>query len=269
MKYGKINTELVCVLSKENVFSTKDVLDAYYIHSIKEINLIDNDGLFKDEVLNFFKLTKDLNWDRFKYSVKGIVYHKDELLQIVNKKWDYRYKRPRVLCDMDDVLNNFLGYLLKVYNQRNGTNIKRSDIKDWDISQFVDISIFDIIKEEGFFERIPEKGKAIKTLKELIKSTKYDVYIVTACTTDTELEQKFKWFEKMLPDFDKNRIIRCKEKEIIRGDVLIDDKLDNLYRCEPYMKCVVFDMPHNRDEQRFIRIKNLSEIVPILEKWFD
>ena len=183
-------------------------------------------------------------------------------------RWDPRYNRPRILIDMDDTINNFLGYLCEAYNERYGENLKLSDMTDWDITKFMGQRGIELFKEEGFFEKIPEKKNALKAIKKLIESADYDVYVVTACTTNHELEEKFKWFEENLPEFNKDRIIKCKEKEIIHGDVLIDDNVANLDRCSPFMRCVLFDMPHNREEDRYPRIKSLSEVIPLLKEWF-
>ena len=184
------------------------------------------------------------------------------------QKWDVRYNRPRILFDMDDCINTFLTHLLAVYNERTGAHIKPSEIKDWDLTKYLGEYGLSIFKEEGFFEGIPEKKNATRTLKKLILSADYDVYIITACTTNRELEEKYKWFDKYLPEFNKDRIIKCKEKEIIRGDVLIDDKVENLEKCSPYMRCILFDMPHNRECQDFPRVKSLAEVVPLLKEWF-
>ena len=183
-------------------------------------------------------------------------------------RWDPRFNRPKVLIDMDDCINNFLSYLCKVYNQRTGEHIIPSQIKDWSIEKYMGQEGIDIIKEEGFFYDVPEKRRSVSTLKDLIESTKYDVYIITACGSTRELQEKIDWFDRFLPTFNKDKIIKCQEKEIIRGSVLIDDKYDNLKACEPFMHCIIFDMPHNREHQEYPRIKSLSEAVPIIDNWF-
>lgn len=183
-------------------------------------------------------------------------------------KWDPMTNRPRVCFDHDNCMNNFNKYLVKIYNERTGLNIKPSELKEWDLSRYLGDLGMQIFKEEGFFEKIPPKKNSIKTLKELINSKKYDVYIITACGSTHELEEKYNWFDKFLPEFNKDRIIGCKEKHIIHADVLVDDNLDNLHKCAPYMKCVTFDMPHNRDCDLYPRIKDLTEIIPMLESWF-
>lgn len=182
--------------------------------------------------------------------------------------WDQRYNRPRILLDMDDCINNFLHYLCRVYNKRTGSNLKVSEIKDWEITKYMGQEGLNIFKEEGFFSQVGEKRHSVDTLKKLIESTKYDVYVISACHSVKELEEKVEWFAKYLPEFDPNRIIRCREKEIIRGDVLVDDRLENLHKCSPFMKCIVFDMPHNRNCSLYPRVKRLEDIIPIIDEWF-
>ena len=187
---------------------------------------------------------------------------KDKLL------WNPYFKRPKVLIDMDDCINNFISHLCKIYNQQTGKHVTPSQIKDWDITKVMGQKGMDVIKENGFFYEIPQKRQSIKTIKDLINSDKYDVYVITACNSISELQEKNDWFDKFLPSFNKDRIIKCKEKDLIRGDVLIDDRYENLKMCEPFMKCIIFDMAHNRKYNEFPRIKSLSEAVPLLDEWF-
>lgn len=185
-----------------------------------------------------------------------------------SSKWDPRHNRPVILFDLDDTVNNFTGPLVDIFNERTGAEVKVEDIKDWDLSKYLGEYGISIFREEGFFENLPEKNNSLSVLKTLIQSTDYDVYIVTACGTNQELEEKFKWFDKYLPTFNKDRIIKCKEKEIIRGDVLVDDNVSNLRKCAPYMRCILYDMPHNRECEEFLRIHSLEEVLPLLKEWF-
>ncbi|MGL5977950.1 MAG: 5' nucleotidase, NT5C type [Erysipelotrichaceae bacterium] len=176
--------------------------------------------------------------------------------------------RPRLLFDMDDVITNFLGSVVDIYNMRKGTQYTIHEVRSWDLNGPFDADIFDIFREEGFFLQLEEKNNATGVLKSLIDSSRYDVYIITACNTATELMEKVQWMEKVLPSFNQSRIIACKEKHIIRGDMIIDDKVENLEACAPFMECILYDMPHNQDCEQFTRIHNLNQLLPILEERF-
>lgn len=183
-------------------------------------------------------------------------------------KWSSGGNRPRILFDMDDVVTNFLNHLVKIYNDRKGTKVKISDIKGWNLGDALGQDAYDIFKEDGFFLQLKSKKKSTSTLKSLIESEKYDIYIVTACTRPEEFLEKVFWFREVLPSFNTDRIISTKEKYLIRGDVIVDDKVANLDTCAPYMECILYDMPSNRNETRYKRIKNLEELIPILEEMF-
>ncbi|MDO4501086.1 MAG: zinc-ribbon domain-containing protein [Erysipelotrichaceae bacterium] len=184
------------------------------------------------------------------------------------ESWDKRNNRPRVLIDFDNCINTFTEYLLEVYNARTGCDLKIEDIKEYNLEKYIGQYGISIFREKGFFEAVPEKAGSVSALKNLIESKDYDVYIISACGSNEELEEKFKWFDKYLPEFNKNRIIRCKEKDLISGDVLIDDCLDNLDNVAPYMKGIVMDMPFNKENKKYPRINNLMEALPLLENMF-
>lgn len=203
-------------------------------------------------------------------NLKDNLYHeKKERNNDMNKDktWKQGTNRPRILLDMDDVITDFLGGLIKVYNDRNGTHLKVDDVRSWDLSE-IDPAIVDIYKEAGFFTKLEPKQTAMSTLRKLIDSTRYDVYIITACNDPIEYAEKVAYMKQILPIFNVNRLISCKEKEIIRGDLIVDDCVGNLLRCEPYMQCILMDMPHNQSVDRFKRIKNLSELIPLIERTF-
>lgn len=184
------------------------------------------------------------------------------------KTWKSGGNRPRILFDMDDVVTNFMEHLLNIYNKRTKSDLKVTDIKGWDLTPYCTKDVYKIFQEDGFFLNIPEKKHSTSVLKELIESTKYDIYIVTACNRPEELSEKVKWFKKILPAFNTDRIIAIKEKHLIRGDLIIDDKVENLIECEPYMKCLLYDTPANQYDEKFKRIRNLSELPGILENLF-
>ena len=104
----------------------------------------------------------------------------------------------------------------------------------------------------------------------MIKSSKYDLYIITA-TSDidgSEFVQKLKWIKRHIPEFNTKRLIACQDKYVIRGDVLVDDKIKNLEECEKYMNCILMDSPPNRECDKYTRIKSLKELPDILNTMF-
>ena len=182
-------------------------------------------------------------------------------------------ERPIVLLDMDDVITDCLGAVIEAYNTKYGTSFKKNKCNIWNLSEYFGCEREDVLKlfrAKKFFEELTPLKGSISAIKKLIKSTKYDVYIITATSDEdgSELVQKIKWFKNYIPEFNTKRIISCCDKYVVRGDVLVDDKIDNLNSCKPYMQCILMDSPTNKDCNDYIRIKSLNELPDILEKMF-
>lgn len=187
----------------------------------------------------------------------------------ITKKWNTESKRPVILLDYDDVLFDFLGTVLKWYNREKKTSLKVQDVTSWDLSEIGDIHTFmKIIHNADLWKEIPAKGNSMKVVQRLINDGRWNIYICTSCTTLQEYVVKTEVIEKSLPGFDISKVLNVSRKEIIRGDVLIDDKLENLIRCKPYMECILMDMPHNQQTEAFRRINTLEELPSILEDMF-
>lgn len=181
--------------------------------------------------------------------------------------------RPIVLLDMDDVVTNCIKGVVKNLNTKLGTKFKVNDVTDWHFSKCLKVPenvVNEVFRTPGFFEKLKPMPGAIDAINQLIESAKYDVYIITATSDDDGLElvEKIKWFKKYIPNFNIKRIISCKDKYIIRGDVLVDDREYNLDTCAPYMQCILMDSPKNRNCTKYRRIKSLLELPDILEEMF-
>lgn len=142
----------------------------------------------------------------------------------------------RILIDMDDVICQ--GGFIYHINNFLGTNYMQSDMKDYYMQ--------DIIPKEKFEEwniyiseqNIYKEGNAfLANAREAIEKLCrcYDVYIVTAyifkdCKEKSgkHLFNKFEWLCKEFPFIDPYNFIFSCHKELIEGDIRIDDKLSNL-----------------------------------------
>lgn len=188
---------------------------------------------------------------------------------MITKKWNEKFKRPIVCFDFDDVLSDFLGLIIDLYNERMNTSLSCEDVKDWDLGKAGKINVFNqILNSKDFWDQIREKGNSMSVLQRLINDGRYDIYIITACNHIYEYEKKVNFILRHVPGFNPSRIIPCKDKALIRGDILIDDKLDNCKECSEFMDIILMDMPHNRDCDEFRRVKQLEEVPALLETIF-
>ena len=178
-------------------------------------------------------------------------------------------KRPRlvVLFDFDDVLNNNLETLISLWNKRTGNNKTINDCLHWDLTVDFDKDIVKYFKEKYFFRNLDAKEHAVETINKLINDDRFEVYIVSSCGSIQEYSEKYEWIQEKISNFKMSKFISCSEKDVIRGDVIIDDKAETLVKCSPYMEVVAMDKPHNRALD-CLRIKDISEIIPIVENLY-
>lgn len=187
--------------------------------------------------------------------------------------WESKNNRPIVLLDMDDVITDCLSGVVKTYNELYNANFKPADCNVWDLSEFFNTSratVISLFRTDNFFEELEPRQGSVSAIKELVKSTKYDVYIITATSDDEgiELNQKSKWLKKYIPEFNTKRLIACDDKYIIRGDIIVDDKIANLQMCEENMCCILMDSTTNKECKNYIRIKSLQELPQLLDEIF-
>lgn len=188
----------------------------------------------------------------------------------ITKKWNREGKRPVVLLDFDDVLFDFLGTVNKKYNSITNQDVKLDDYKSWDLSEVGDVHVYmNIIKDPNLWREMPEKDGAMEVVQRLINDGRWNVLICTACTTLEEYIVKVGLIEEKIPGFDTSKILNVVDKHLIRGDIIVDDKVDNLDKCSRYdMKCVLMDMPHNKKCETYQRIYSLKELPDMLEELF-
>lgn len=73
-----------------------------------------------------------------------------------------------ILVDMDDVLENFCEEWIKYLNEQHGTNVKHSDITEWEINKFFPTitkqELYAPIFELAFWERVKPLPGAVSTV---------------------------------------------------------------------------------------------------------
>lgn len=183
--------------------------------------------------------------------------------------------KPRILFDLDDTLTDFLDELVSRYNRKYGTSFTKEHCYKWELNEIFENNILELIDEEDFFEHVKPKEGAVKYMKEWIESNKYDIFIVTSCLKPENYIKKIKWFEKHMPFFPKGRIVPLTEKSAMWGNLLIDDKPKNLIdwgneapKDMPKMG-ILFDAPHNRDCNDFIRVRDYQHLNDIIKVCFE
>lgn len=169
-----------------------------------------------------------------------------------------------VAVDQDQVLADLLTPLLSRYNALYKDSLKPEDIKSWDIDKYTKCgnAVYDLFDDYELFRWLPVIEHSQEVMKELNK--KYDVYVVTSATSIKEsLVAKVEWINEHFPFIPDSNIVLCGDKSIIHADIMIDDGIHNLRKFKGERK-LLFDAPHNRNNDEFERVNNWLEIADLL-----
>jgi len=174
-----------------------------------------------------------------------------------------------VLIDMDDTIENFCEIWIKFLNKTHGTNVVIDDVKEWDMSKaFPDLSkeeLYAPIYETEFWRSVTPLPDSVKYVKQIIDDG-HKVVIVTASHPNTISMKLENVLFKYFPFFNISDVIFTSQKQLIQGDVLIDDGPHNLENGR-YFK-ILYDAPHNRyydaEANGVTRANNWEEVYQII-----
>lgn len=159
-----------------------------------------------------------------------------------------------ILVDMDGVLADFEQGFINLWQEthpahtvinrekRNTFSVKESYPEH--LHQHVEA----IYSNPGFFHKLPVIEGAKEALEE-IESLGHDVWICTAPLTkyDNCVLKKYHWVAENLGSAYTKRIILTKDKTMVRGDFLIDDRPDIVGNYNPKWEHIIYDASYNQD----------------------
>lgn len=135
----------------------------------------------------------------------------------------------RILVDMDGVMCNTLPSWFEVINKEYGLDKKPEDLTEWELtSVYPDIrpeKLVSYLAEPGFFRHLPVLDNCQAVLQTFVEQG-HDVVIVTA--RNYSFEDSRNWIKDHFPFLERDALIYCKRKYLVNGDILIDDKLQNI-----------------------------------------
>lgn len=152
-----------------------------------------------------------------------------------------------ILVDMDDTIENLCEPWVEYLNDRYGTTVTTNDITSWDIAKIfptlTKTQVFAPLMEEALWERVKPLPKAYDNIYKL-KNNGHKVLIVTTSVPLSIPIKLEKVLFKYFPFFTYNDVIITSHKQLIRGDILVDDAPHNL-KGGLYKK-ILMTAPHNR-----------------------
>ena len=156
-------------------------------------------------------------------------------------------KKIIVLIDLDDTMTYLTRAWCTYLNQRYGTEVSENDVTSWNICDYfpdlTEIQVFEPLHKDSFWQYVEPLENASEYISKII-SEGFEVYICTASFIDT-IKTKFELvIERYFPFISWNQVIITKNKQLVKGDILIDDGIHNLER-GTYKK-ILMSAPHNQ-----------------------
>jgi 5'(3')-deoxyribonucleotidase len=158
-----------------------------------------------------------------------------------------------VLIDCDGILADFIGGVCKLLHAKSGVLYKSNQVTEWDFCRSLEIDrtqTYRWISEATNFASClyPYPGSIIGMAKLCAVG---EVYVVTSpwSSNPTWMNDRERWLLRWY-GIRPERIIQCKDKFLISGDVYIDDRTQNCLDWRAYHAGVVirWDNLHNRND---------------------
>jgi 5'(3')-deoxyribonucleotidase len=136
-------------------------------------------------------------------------------------------RKPVLIVDLDDTINNLVDVWVSVYNKKHNDNLKVEQITDWNICDHTKIGtkMYDLLFDGEVLNELdiqPHCKEALEWANEF-----YDIKIVTA-TCVQNLLSKLNFVKKVLPFINEKSFCMVYDKYILQGDIIIDDRIDNI-----------------------------------------
>ncbi len=152
----------------------------------------------------------------------------------------------RIAVDMDEVIADALGELIKRYNREFGERLRREDLHGKWMYDVVPPArqgrLAQYLHSADFFEDLPVIPESQRVLERL--SAEYEIFIATAAMEfPNSFGPKYRWLERHFPFLSPSRFVFCGDKSILHADYLIDDMPRHFKRFAG--AGILFTSPHN------------------------
>lgn len=179
-----------------------------------------------------------------------------------------------ILCDIDEVVNNLISRILERYNKKYNDTLRFDDITEYEIKKFLKPeceNIFDEFCTDEFLYSLDVQPKAKEVIEELLE--KYNFYFVSSKFPE-HVKITDDWLKHHFNGYDCSKLITCRNKSLVHGDILIDDCIGNFAtdnnKVRPVKYNFIFDKPWNRtcieDNVRTFRVHGWEEISELIGK---
>lgn len=173
---------------------------------------------------------------------------------------------------MDGVICDYTERMLELATER--FNLPR--LRAESISEFYTEKMFpplfqvpvdELSLEPEFFLGLPPIKGSVDAINEMLRDPALSVWICSSPkkTSDHCHSEKFLWLRRHFGQKFAERLILSRDKTLVSGDYLIDDKPVICGEKDPSWEHIIFDQPYNREIQDKKRItwENWKEVLGI------
>ena len=166
-----------------------------------------------------------------------------------------------ILIDMDDVIADFDGEFYRKWNKIHPDK-KITPPDERNCFYLIDESpkeyeefIRGVYTAPGFIKSLPEIKGSVDGVKD-IESRGHKIFICTSPLNAYQncVKEKYEWIEEHLGFEWTKKLILTKDKTLVQGDILIDDKPEVTGVTKPLWEHIVFEKAYNRNTNHSRRI---------------
>jgi len=163
-----------------------------------------------------------------------------------------------LLIDMDSVIADWYGHLLSIYRARypDRPYVEPKDVTTFWVEDLYPEEHRDdvtaIVREIGFYRDLPMMPGALECLKDMENNCTHFLDPFLCSSPEVEYtgmqchSEKAAWVEKHLGSWWTRRLILTKDKTLVRGNFLIDDKPEIKGVMIPTWARLVYTHPYNK-----------------------
>lgn len=176
----------------------------------------------------------------------------------------------RILVDMDDTIEYLVKAWIHNVNIKYNKTVEYEEVLYWDVSKvYPDLTrdqVYETLTVPGFWKTVEPVPGAADALQKFMREG-HEVFIVTSTPYSSIPEKMHDLLFRHFPFLSWEQVIITSKKQLLQGDVLIDDGVHNMIGGK-YLK-ILMTAPHNRDysaeENGMIRVHNWLEIEHIID----
>ena len=181
-------------------------------------------------------------------------------------------RKPRLAVDMDEVIADAFGKMLRAYNERTGRDITKEQIAREGIEilfapEFltpeIKTQLDSLQADRGFFADLELVEGGQDALREL--SRDFEIFIASAAMdVPSSFDAKYQWLKQYFPFVPPSHYVFCGDKSILNADFLVDDRPRHFEHFRG--TGILFTAPHNARRDAKLRANTWDDVVRILRE---